>query len=137
MSSDLEGFGFHMWDEVFVNNRWVAIDPTFNQTTVDAVHIKLLDTSLEGVSPFAAFLPVVLVLGQAHDRADRDPLRSLVRLTRRLAVLLYRARRHVPRPSERPHRTGTPDGTGTRLAANPVASQRAGTIGSRFAKTPV
>ena len=49
---DLDGFGFHMWDEVFVNHRWVAIDPTFDQTTVDAVHIKLSDTSLEGVSPF-------------------------------------------------------------------------------------
>ena len=67
---DLNGFGFHMWDEVFVNNRWVAIDPTFDQTTVDAVHIKLLDTSLEGVSPFSAFLPVVLVL----DKLTIEPI---------------------------------------------------------------
>jgi transglutaminase-like putative cysteine protease len=60
----LEGFGYHMWDEVFVNNRWVAIDPSFEQTTVDAVHIKLSDTSLEGVAPFEAFLPMVTVVGR-------------------------------------------------------------------------
>jgi Transglutaminase-like superfamily len=61
---ELDGFGYHMWDEVFVNNRWVAIDPSFDQTTVDAVHIKLSDTSLDGVAPFEAFLPVVAVVGR-------------------------------------------------------------------------
>jgi hypothetical protein len=59
-----EGFGFHMWNEVFVNNRWVALDPSFGQTDVDAVHIKLSDSSLEGVAPFQAFLPVVTVVGK-------------------------------------------------------------------------
>jgi transglutaminase-like putative cysteine protease len=61
---ELEGFGYHMWAEVYVNNRWVAIDPSFDQTTVDAVHIKLADTSLDGVAPFEAFLPVVSVVGR-------------------------------------------------------------------------
>jgi transglutaminase-like putative cysteine protease len=61
---ELEGFGYHMWDEVFVNNRWVALDPSFDQTSVDAVHIKLSDTSLDGVAPFEAFLPVVSVVGR-------------------------------------------------------------------------
>ncbi len=59
-----DGFGYHMWDEVFVNNRWVAIDPSWNQTTVNAVHIKLSDSSLDGVAPFEAFLPVVTVAGR-------------------------------------------------------------------------
>ncbi len=61
---DAGGFGYHMWDEVFVNSRWIAIDPSWNQTTVDAVHIKLSDSSLDGVAPFEAFLPVALVEGQ-------------------------------------------------------------------------
>jgi hypothetical protein len=60
----LEGFGYHMWDEVYVNNRWVAIDPSFDQATVDAVHIKLSESSLDGVAPFEAFLPVVAVAGR-------------------------------------------------------------------------
>src|SRR5262249_4652708 len=47
----LGGFGFHMWNEVYVNGRWVAVDAAFDQTSVDAVHIKLSDSSLEGVSP--------------------------------------------------------------------------------------
>jgi transglutaminase-like putative cysteine protease len=57
----LGGFGFHMWDEVYVNRRWVAIDAAFKQSDVDAVHIKLSDTSLDGVSPFETFLSVVRV----------------------------------------------------------------------------
>ena len=47
-----------------MNQRWVAIDAAFDQSTVDAVHIKLGDTSLDGVSPYEAFLPVVRVLGK-------------------------------------------------------------------------
>ncbi len=60
----LGGFGFHLWNEVYVNRRWVAIDAAFDETAVDAVHIKLGDTSLDGVSPYEAFLPVVRVLGK-------------------------------------------------------------------------
>jgi hypothetical protein len=59
---DLSGFGPHMWNEVHVNGRWVAIDAAFNQSEVDATHIKLADTSLEGVAPFEAFLPVLKMM---------------------------------------------------------------------------
>ncbi len=61
---ELEGFGFHMWNEVYINQRWVALDPTWDQSTVDAVHIKLSDSSLEGVSPFETFLPIIRVSGK-------------------------------------------------------------------------
>jgi hypothetical protein len=61
---NLEGFGYHMWNEVYVNRRWVALDSTWDQSTVDAVHIKLAESSLEGVSPFEAFLPLVRVTGK-------------------------------------------------------------------------
>lgn len=57
----LGGFGFHMWNEVYVNRRWVAIDSAFDQTEVDAVHLKLSDSSLDGVSPFESFLGVAKV----------------------------------------------------------------------------
>jgi hypothetical protein len=59
-----KGFGFHMWHEVYVNNRWVALDSSFDQSSVDATHIKLSESSLEGVSPFESFLPIVRVLGK-------------------------------------------------------------------------
>jgi hypothetical protein len=63
-AENLGGFGYHMWNEVYVNRRWVAIDAAWDQDDVDAVHIKLSDSSLDGVAPFEAFLPVVGVLGK-------------------------------------------------------------------------
>ncbi|WP_165244127.1 transglutaminase-like domain-containing protein [Paludisphaera soli] len=59
-----KGFGFHMWHEVYVNNRWVALDSSFDQSEVDATHIKLSESSLEGVSPFESFLPILRVQGK-------------------------------------------------------------------------
>ena len=58
------GFGFHLWNEVYVNRRWVAIDSAYDQTQVDATHIKLSDSSLSGVAPFESFLPVARVFGK-------------------------------------------------------------------------
>jgi hypothetical protein len=66
----LGGFGFHMWNEVYVNRRWVAIDAAFRQSEVDATHIKLSDTSLDGVAPFEALLPVIRVF----DKMKIEPL---------------------------------------------------------------
>ena len=63
-ANHLGGFGFHMWNEVYVNRRWVAIDATFDETQVDAVHIKLSESSLDGVAPFETFLAVARVFGK-------------------------------------------------------------------------
>jgi transglutaminase-like putative cysteine protease len=63
-AKDLGGFGFHMWNEVYINQRWVAIDAAFDETDVDAVHLKLSDSSLNGVAPFETFLPVSRVYGK-------------------------------------------------------------------------
>lgn len=63
-ADQLGGFGFHLWNEVHVNQRWVAIDASFDQDAVDAVHVKLADSSLDGVAPFEVFLPIVRVLGK-------------------------------------------------------------------------
>ncbi len=60
----LGGFGAHLWNEVHVNGRWVAIDSAFKQSSVDATHLKLSASSLDGVAPFEPFLPVLKVF---HD----------------------------------------------------------------------
>ena len=60
-ADQLGGFGYHMWDEVYINRRWVAIDSAFDQTQVDAVHLKLSDSSLAGVAPFDTFTAVARV----------------------------------------------------------------------------
>jgi hypothetical protein len=59
-----KGFGHHLWNEVYIDGRWVAIDAAFNQAEVDATHIKLADTSLDGVAPFEPFLPVIRLFGK-------------------------------------------------------------------------
>lgn len=59
-----KGFGFHMWHEVYINGRWVALDSSFEQSNVDATHIKLSESSMEGVSPFESFLPILRVQGK-------------------------------------------------------------------------
>jgi hypothetical protein len=53
-----------MWNEVYVNGRWTAVDATFDQTEVDAAHLKFSDSSLDGVAAFEALLPVLRVFNK-------------------------------------------------------------------------
>jgi transglutaminase-like putative cysteine protease len=34
-------FRFHAWNELSVDGRWIVVDPTWNQTEVDATHIPM------------------------------------------------------------------------------------------------
>ncbi len=61
---DLRGFGSHMWNEVLINGQWVAIDPTFGQSEVDAVHLKVGDSSLSGVTAEELYLSIVRVFSK-------------------------------------------------------------------------
>jgi transglutaminase-like putative cysteine protease len=36
-------FGYHEWDEVWVGDRWVMIDPTFGQDIADPTHLKFTE----------------------------------------------------------------------------------------------
>lgn len=36
-------FALHAWNEVLLHNRWIAFDPTWDQTSVDATHLTLPD----------------------------------------------------------------------------------------------
>ena len=58
------GFAYHMWDEVWIDNRWVPLDATLGRGGIGAAHVKLRHTNLHGVGPYAAFLPVYQVLGR-------------------------------------------------------------------------
>lgn len=39
--SDSPAFAFHAWNEIRIDGRWQAFDPTWNQNRVDATHIPL------------------------------------------------------------------------------------------------
>ncbi len=41
MGDDARAFGGHAWNEVVLDGRWIAVDPTWNQIDIDATHITL------------------------------------------------------------------------------------------------
>ena len=58
------GFAFHMWDEVWVADRWIALDATRGAGGIGAGYLKLADSSLRGEAAYSCFLPVTEVIGQ-------------------------------------------------------------------------
>ena len=52
-AGDEFGFAFHAWVEAYINGRWVAIDPTWDQYPVDATHIAI---SRDDPSPIIGLL---------------------------------------------------------------------------------
>lgn len=59
-----KGFAYHMWDEVWIADRWVPVDPTRGLGGVGADHIKLGDSNLAGGSPLADLISVIQVFGR-------------------------------------------------------------------------
>ena len=68
------GFGFHMWNEVYVNQRWVAIDPAWNEST--GRRRSHQDRRLEPGRrrSFRGSLADTSGHGEDGDRPDRIPL---------------------------------------------------------------
>ncbi len=40
-------FYYHAWPEVWLGDRWLAVDPTFGQAPADATHLKLVEGGLD------------------------------------------------------------------------------------------
>lgn len=59
-----QGFAYHMWTEVWLNDRWVPLDATLGRGGIGAGHLKLAHSNLQGADAYSAFLPVFRVLGQ-------------------------------------------------------------------------
>ena len=49
-------FLYHAWDEVWLGSGWVSVDPAFDQSPVDATHIKLVEG---GPETHGALLPLI------------------------------------------------------------------------------
>jgi hypothetical protein len=60
----LQGFGYHMWNEVYVEDDWLPLDSTLGEGGIGGAHLKLAHTSLASGDAFTAFLPVAQVLGR-------------------------------------------------------------------------
>ncbi len=62
---DRPGFAFHMWNELWIGDRWIPLDATRGAGGIGAGYLKLADSSLQGESAYSCFLPVAQVIGQA------------------------------------------------------------------------
>ena len=60
----MQAFGFHMWNELYLNGQWVGLDGTLGQGGIGAGHLKLSHSNLAGGEGFASFLPVAQVMGR-------------------------------------------------------------------------
>jgi hypothetical protein len=60
----LQGFAYHMWTEVWMEDRWVPLDATLGNGGIGAAHLKLAHSNLKGSDKYSAFLPVHAVLGK-------------------------------------------------------------------------
>jgi hypothetical protein len=60
---EAHGFLYHSWNESFVNGTWLPVDPTFDQVSADATHVKLI----EGESP-AQLMPLLDGIGKIRVR---------------------------------------------------------------------
>lgn len=59
VSQDGKGFLYHSWAESWVDGRWLAIDPTFDQKPADPTHLALF----EGDSP-SDLAPLASIIGR-------------------------------------------------------------------------
>jgi transglutaminase-like putative cysteine protease len=59
-----QGFAYHMWTEMLINDCWVPLDATLGEGRISADHLKITDSALSDRAGFASFLPAANVLGQ-------------------------------------------------------------------------
>ena len=72
-AQDAPGFRFHAWNEVYVEDRWHSVDPTWNQVVADATHIPLTDSQYADVSRQRAGRPLEFRLLKARYLDDPTP----------------------------------------------------------------
>lgn len=54
---DGKGFLYHSWAESFIEDRWVAVDPTYNEFPANPTHLKLLEGHLpEDMAPIISII---------------------------------------------------------------------------------
>jgi len=63
-SPEHNAFLYHMWNEVWVRDRWLPIDATLGLGGTHAGHLKLTDTNLAGSSVYSLIVPVARLIGK-------------------------------------------------------------------------
>lgn len=71
-SPALESFGYHAWPEVYVG-RWIAMDPTFGEPTVNPAHIKLFTGGIDQWPRLMAYIGAIKIEILPDEQAGRQP----------------------------------------------------------------
>lgn len=58
-----QGFAYHMWTEVWIEDRWIGLDATLGDGGIGADHLKLIVSALQGAHAYADLLPIVHAIG--------------------------------------------------------------------------
>jgi transglutaminase-like putative cysteine protease len=59
-----QAFGYHMWTEAYIGDRWMPLDATVGRGGISAAYLKVSDTNFDGVAPLTTLLPVTKLLGK-------------------------------------------------------------------------
>jgi transglutaminase-like putative cysteine protease len=60
----LKGFGYHLWTEAWIQERWVPLDATIGRGGIGGGHLKIAHSNLAGAAAYSVFLPVARVMGK-------------------------------------------------------------------------
>jgi len=63
---DSPGYGYHMWNEVWIGDRWIGLDAMAGRGRVAADRIKILDTDLGDGEAHLALSSLLLWIGQGR-----------------------------------------------------------------------
>lgn len=63
-SAEDQAFQYHMWNEVWIKDRWIPLDATLGQGGIGACHLKLRDSSLARQTPYSMVSPVMYLIGK-------------------------------------------------------------------------
>jgi transglutaminase-like putative cysteine protease len=66
-----QAFAYHMWNEVWIDDRWIPLDATLGRGGIGAAHLKITTSGLEGATPHTALLPVLELLGSLSLSIER------------------------------------------------------------------
>ena len=59
-----QAFGYHMWTEVWIADRWIPLDATLGQGGIGGAHLKVSHTNFSASNGFESFLPVLDLMGK-------------------------------------------------------------------------
>ncbi|MCA9198927.1 MAG: transglutaminase domain-containing protein, partial [Planctomycetales bacterium] len=71
-SPERQGFLYHMWNEVWVTDRWVALDATLGRGGIGAGHLRFRASNLASETAYGLISPVLRIMGRLQIEVDQS-----------------------------------------------------------------